>query len=82
MPARSEASIAVRAYEIWEKQGRPHGRDREHWLQAAAELAKIEGARKPKPAVKVTPAAVVPTVKAAKAKAPAPATRSNRKSAS
>jgi hypothetical protein len=38
MARHSEASIARRAYEIWEKQGKPHGRDREHWLQAEAEL--------------------------------------------
>ncbi len=30
--------IRRRAYEIWEEQGRPHGRDQEHWLQAEAEL--------------------------------------------
>jgi hypothetical protein len=30
--------IAVRAYLIWEKNGKPHGRDREYWLQAEAEL--------------------------------------------
>lgn len=52
MAARSEAMIAVRAYEIWEKQGRPHGRDQEHWLQAAAELAALEALRTPKPAAK------------------------------
>jgi hypothetical protein len=34
----SEALIAQRAYAIWEKQGRPHGRDREHWSQACEEL--------------------------------------------
>ena len=29
--------IAERAYDLWE--GRPHGRDKDHWLQAANELA-------------------------------------------
>lgn len=52
MAVQSEATIAARAYEIWEKQGRPHGRDKEHWLQAAAELAPIEARRAPKPAAK------------------------------
>ena len=63
MAGRSEALVAVRAYEIWEKQGRPHGRDREHWLQAAAELKAIEAKRKPKPKpaqLRVVPAARQP----------------------
>jgi hypothetical protein len=30
--------ISKRAREIWEREGRPEGRDKEHWLQAEAEL--------------------------------------------
>ena len=30
--------IAMCAFAIWEKEGRPHGRDVEHWLQAEAQL--------------------------------------------
>ena len=30
--------IAERAYEIWENQGRPHGCDLMHWLQAEQEI--------------------------------------------
>ena len=30
--------IARRAYFIWERQGRPAGREREHWLLAEQEL--------------------------------------------
>jgi hypothetical protein len=30
--------IAKRAFEIWEREGRPPGRDLEHWLAAEAEL--------------------------------------------
>jgi hypothetical protein len=38
-PSRNEQeAIARRAYEIWEAEGRPHGRDREHWESAAREL--------------------------------------------
>ena len=33
-----QEAIARRAYEIWEAEGRPHGRDREHWESAAQEL--------------------------------------------
>ena len=35
----SDALIAKRAYAIWEKQGRPHGRDQDHWRQAHEELS-------------------------------------------
>jgi hypothetical protein len=27
-----------RAYQIWDREGRPHGRHEEHWLQALKEL--------------------------------------------
>lgn len=30
--------IARRAFEIWERNGRPEGRDQEHWDQAEKEL--------------------------------------------
>jgi hypothetical protein len=30
--------IAMRAYEKWCKRGRPHGSDRQDWLEAEAEL--------------------------------------------
>ncbi len=30
--------ISKRAREIWEREGRPEGRDKEHWLQAETEL--------------------------------------------
>lgn len=31
--------VRERAYRIWESEGRPHGRDLDHWLQAERELA-------------------------------------------
>jgi DUF2934 family protein len=34
-----EQRIRERAYAIWERAGRPHGRDRDHWRQAERELA-------------------------------------------
>ena len=34
-----EEHIRQRAYEIWERDGRPEGRDREHWLNAETEVA-------------------------------------------
>ena len=42
-------AIRMRSYLIWEREGRPHGRHVEHWLQATQEL----GAETPtKPAAK------------------------------
>jgi hypothetical protein len=34
----SHESIARRAYEIWQTEGCPDGRDMEHWLRALSEL--------------------------------------------
>ena len=31
--------ILRRAYEIWEREGRPHGRDKAHWFRAEAEVS-------------------------------------------
>ncbi len=38
-------AIARRAYEIYERNGRPEGRDAEHWRQAEAEIRAEHGAR-------------------------------------
>jgi len=32
--------IQERAYQIWLREGRPHGRDQEHWRQAEEEVAR------------------------------------------
>ncbi len=53
---RKETEIAERAYYIWETQGRPHGRDQEHWHQAAAEVTPAAPKRK----AKAAPAAKAP----------------------
>jgi Protein of unknown function (DUF2934) len=34
----SREHIAVYAYLVWEKEGRPHGRHEAHWLQAEKQL--------------------------------------------
>lgn len=34
-----EGLIRTRAYERWQQEGRPEGRDKEHWLAAERELA-------------------------------------------
>jgi len=53
----NDESIRDRAYVIWEREGRPQGRDRDHWLQAAWELSgeaakAAAGSKMAKPAVK------------------------------
>jgi hypothetical protein len=37
--------IQRRAYELWESEGRPTGRDQAHWLQAEREIARVRGQR-------------------------------------
>jgi hypothetical protein len=36
--------VRLRAYLIWEREGRPQGRDAEHWRQAEHEVAQEEDA--------------------------------------
>jgi hypothetical protein len=38
-----DEEIAVAAYYLWEKEGRPHGRDQEHWRRAAEQLKRQAG---------------------------------------
>jgi hypothetical protein len=68
----SDEAIKERAYHIWMREGCPHGRDFEHWVQAQVELEaeqpKGNGARKAKAAAPRATAA-----KAAKAPADKPA---------
>ncbi len=37
-----ENRIRERAYEIWEEEGRPEGREAQHWQQAAGEIADAQ----------------------------------------
>jgi hypothetical protein len=36
-----EQKIRERAYQIWEREGRAHGRDQDHWHAARRELASL-----------------------------------------
>jgi Protein of unknown function (DUF2934) len=38
MPDDKEQALRERAYAIWEREGRPDGKDLDHWLRAEAEL--------------------------------------------
>ncbi|NEJ72395.1 DUF2934 domain-containing protein [Rhizobium phaseoli] len=42
MSSRRHEWISKRAYAIWEEQGRPQGRDDDHWRQAVAERDALE----------------------------------------
>lgn len=37
--ADPQALIRQRAYELWERDGRPEGRDQHHWTEAEQEIA-------------------------------------------
>ncbi len=51
MDSDREARIRDRAYEIWVREGRPQGRQDEHWRQAEAEIAaEMDAASGPKAA--------------------------------
>ena len=43
--ADDDERIAKKAHELWEAEGRPHGRDREHW-DAAKEIIAIQDSGK------------------------------------
>lgn len=71
---KQRENILAKAYEIWEAEGRPLGRDMEHWMQAEMLIAAKDTKKKAKPAAKKK-AAAKPKAKAkakAKPKAKAP----------
>lgn len=51
--------IRKRAYEIWEGEGRPHGRDMQHWFRAETEFRpclRVVALNDPLPAAPKKPA--------------------------
>jgi hypothetical protein len=48
--------IEVRAYLIWEGEGRPHGCEKEHWARAEAEVLGVAPVKTATAAKKVVPA--------------------------
>jgi hypothetical protein len=44
-----EQQIRERAFQIWIEEGRPDGKDKEHWEKAKAELEKLADAIGPSP---------------------------------
>ena len=39
---RNDERVRVRAYELWEKDGRPHGRNEEYWAEALRQILEQE----------------------------------------
>src|SRR5262245_62774263 len=60
-PANREERIRQRAHELWEQEGRPEGRARDHWERAAQDLDREdsaiqrEGIAGEKPGIKSAP---------------------------
>lgn len=47
MQAGKQERIRERAYQIWEREGRPHGKESTHWHQAESEEAAERRTAKP-----------------------------------
>lgn len=78
MASDREARIRTRAYELWERDGRPHGRDKEHWARAAREIEDDAGRGAnmsigPRPAPASDPARGASTAVGGPSAGPAPA---------
>jgi hypothetical protein len=72
--------IQLRAYLIWESEGCPHGREKEHWRRAEAEILTarmlvkaVSGGKATKPKAAAPKAATKAAATNAAAKAPAKA---------
>jgi hypothetical protein len=70
----TDETIRVHAYHLWEREGRPHGRDQEYWHRAATELGSLRTvAATRKPAAKSAAATKAKPAKPAKVKSVAAA---------
>lgn len=73
-----EQQVRERAYLIWEREGRPSGRDHEHWTMAEREIRAEEKA----PPAESPPAAKAAPVKRAASAAKRPMAKSARRQTS
>ncbi len=44
---KTDERVRLRAYHLWERDGRPHGRNDEYWARALAEIQAEEAGNKP-----------------------------------
>jgi hypothetical protein len=71
-----EDRIRNRAYELWEAEGRPEGREVDHWLRAAQEVSgEVTGEVAAETSVVGTPVARRPRTPRSASTAASPATR-------
>ncbi len=65
-------AISRRAYQLWESEGRPEGRDQQNWEQASVEIAdaRADAAQARKVSQKETKSASTVKPRAAKPKSP------------
>jgi len=49
MSVTDHEKIRLRAFQIWEAEGRPEGRDEEHWQRAECELSLVPSPKAAKP---------------------------------
>ncbi|MEF2073957.1 DUF2934 domain-containing protein [Consotaella aegiceratis] len=72
MTVADHDKISKRAYEIWEQEGRPHGRDQEHWDRARTDVQGASApASEPAPVLNGTAGAAAPAVKKTRKRAAA-----------
>ena len=76
MTKDKRSKFEIRAYEIWEREGRPDGKATEHWEQAVAEIASEEAEAKAAKSKK--PATRKKTAGGTKAEKPTPAARTKK----
>jgi hypothetical protein len=43
LSASDSGKVRVRAYEIWEREGCPDGKDQDHWFEAESQLVSSQG---------------------------------------
>ena len=80
MSLDTETLVRQRAYEIWESENRPHGRDKEHWERALREISAAATSAAAQPSAKATAKSPEPALaKSAATPKPAPAVVAKRR---
>ncbi|BCI69758.1 hypothetical protein SPKIRA_05880 [Sphingomonas paucimobilis] len=69
-----EEQLRQRAYDIWQAEGEPHGRDRDHWEMAERELSDTPTEEAPKVETEAKPVSTRRKSAGAKTTQTAPAT--------
>ena len=76
MQVISDDRIRERAYQIWEREGRPYGRDYDHWVQARVELiAEATASERPRKSAQLSTPAKPTAPKAGRQLRPAARTK-------